>query len=680
MKTPVLLFFLVVSARAVAAQLPPSYQDTFADSLEVKLILEAEDQRAGLHNLLSEHYLRNAPGKAMENARAAHRQAEQRGQNVEKSRALRNLGLAHQGLTSNYDSALYYCFRSLQLSDSRGYKQQSIETQIAIADIYGEVGNYFKSIDFLTKAQVMATETAWPDKVVTIEIRRAEALMNLQFTGEALELLKSALKRCKLHDLRLAEGKVRMAMAGYYLQYSSPDLAMESIKIADEIFAEMGSEEDKARALFFLGEWHRIFGDPAEAIAHYQKSLDARKKQGDLTGIAEAYLFVGLCYNKLSEWDVAIENLEQGRYIAEKINNKALLRRCYNQLFLAHSSRGDLKKAIEFRDLYVAIIELIYSEESDRQIAEQQAKFEIEQKDRELEIQQVRLENEMQRVERQRTFNLILSLLVLGLLGSGAFIFLLYRKNLESNRKIKEINRRVVAQNEELKQLNDTKNKFFSIIGHDLKGPMASLSSFLSLLKNHLHSMSEQEIVAVATDLDKATQNLQSLLENLLTWARSQTDKIDIKPEKMDVCALVKANFSLLKTQAGHKNIELSLSCPDAAWCLADRNMLDTVMRNLLSNAIKFTHAHGTVAVKVEEWKDAVEISVRDNGVGMDAETQKKIFDLGAKHTTPGTNKEKGTGLGLILCKEFIEKNGGQLRVSSKVGEGTVFSFALPKA
>src|SRR5690606_24584525 len=351
----------------------------------------------------------------------------------------------------------------LQLSDSRGYKQQSIETQIAIADIYGEVGNYFKSIDFLTKAQVMATETAWPDKVVTIEIRRAEALMNLQFTGEALELLKSALTRCKLHDLRLAERKVRRAMAGYYRQYSSPDLARESIKIADEIFAERGSEEDKARALFFLGEWHRIFGDPAEAIAHYRKSLDARKKRGDLTGIAEAYLFVGLCYNKLSEWDVAIENLEQGRYIAEKINNKALLRRCYNQLFLAHSSRGDLKKAIEFRDLYVAIIELIYSEESDRQIAEQQAKFEIEQKDRELEIQQVRLENEMQRVERQRTFNLILSLLVLGLLGSGAFIFLLYRKNLESNRKIKEINRRVVAQNEELKQLNDTKNKFFSI-------------------------------------------------------------------------------------------------------------------------------------------------------------------------------------------------------------------------
>lgn len=672
-----LLLGFITGALAVPAF--QNYRDNYADSLEVKLILMNAKDRVHVFNTLAEHYLRNEPLKAMKNAREAYSLAQTYKNPEEEARALRNVGRSFQHLVANYDSALYYCFESLKTGEVGNFKQEVVKTNMAIANIYSEVGNYSKSIDFLTQGEIIATELRLYEKIIEIKILRAGNLINLDLTGEALEELRSALKTSKLHDLVRAEGNIRLALGDYYLIYSSPELSQENIRIAREIFQRHGREEDNARALFYMARWHMEFGKEADAISHFEQSLDVRKKLGDLYGIAECYLYIGLCQNKLSDYDAAIKTLETCRNLAEQLDSKRLLRRCYNQLFLAYSSKGNLKKAIEYRDLYVAIIELIFAEENERQIAEQQAKFDIEKKDQELELQGKRLELETLRADREQKFNVALTLLVVIFMSSGVFIFILLRKNQASNEKVKEINRRVIVQNQQLKKLNDTKNKFFSIIGHDIKGPLASLTAFLNLLKNHLSNMSQEEIVTVATELDGATKNLQLLLENLLTWARSQTDNIDIKPENIDLKALVKENFALLGNQAAEKNIELSLVSPNAAMCKADKNTINTAIRNLISNAIKFTYEHGKIEVRIEEWKDVVELSVKDNGMGMSAETLSKIFEIGSKYTTPGTKKEKGTGLGLILCKEFIEKNSGKLRVKSEAGMGSTFSFTLPR-
>lgn len=655
------------------------YKDNYADSLEVKLILEDEVKRIPILNSLAVHYLKNEPNKAMAKAREAFVLSQKLNNRMEAARALRNIGRSFQNLIANYDSALYYCFESIKISEAEDYKEETIETNIAIANIYSEVGNYSKSTDFLTQGEVLATELQLHEKIVEIKILRAKNLINLELTREALEELKAALKISKLHGLFEEEGKVRMALGEYYLAYSSPELSMENIKLASDLFHEYGHRSEQAWALFLTAQWHLTFGEAEDAINYFRQSLEIRVELGDLQGIAECFLNIGMSQNKISDYDAAIKTLEQCKMMAEKLNAKRILRHCYNQLFLSHSSRGDLKKAIEYRNLYVAIIELIFAEENERLIAEQQAKFDIEKKDQELSLQSKQLEYEFSRAEREKKFNLLLTLMVVILMGSGLFIFFLFKRIQHSSDKIKEINRQVIEQNQQLKRLNDTKNKFFSIIGHDLKAPLDTLTSFLGLLKNHLHKMSREEIVAVATDLEKSTKNLKSLLENLLTWAISQTNKLELIPEIIDLQELVKENFALLGKQATKKNIELALVSPGPVFCKADKNTINTTIRNLISNAIKFTYEHGKIEVQLSENKESVEVSVKDNGIGISPELLGKIFNIGTKHSTPGTNKEKGTGLGLILCKEFIQKNNGTLHVKSQVGVGSVFLFRLPK-
>jgi signal transduction histidine kinase len=238
----------------------------------------------------------------------------------------------------------------------------------------------------------------------------------------------------------------------------------------------------------------------------------------------------------------------------------------------------------------------------------------------------------------------------------------------------------VQQQNTELQELNATKDKFFSIISHDLKGPLNSLTSFSGLLINHTDSLSKDEIRLLAKDLDKSLKNLFALLENLLEWSRSQTGNIEFNPEPFDVGTLLQVNTDLLNAQAKNKNISIINSNDKAVAVNAHKHSINTVIRNLVSNAVKFTPPGGTITLGLNQGIDKITISVADTGVGMGPEIIEKLFRIDTKHSTRGTADEKGTGLGLILCKDFIEKNGGKIWVESVVGKGTIFYFTLPAA
>jgi signal transduction histidine kinase len=254
----------------------------------------------------------------------------------------------------------------------------------------------------------------------------------------------------------------------------------------------------------------------------------------------------------------------------------------------------------------------------------------------------------------------------------------LYIDKRKTNKQLQEANEKVSRQNVQLQQLNSTKDKFFSILGHDLKGPLNSLTSFSGLLINHTDSLSKDEIKMLAKDLDKSLKNLFALLENLLEWSRSQTGNIEFKPEPFDLHTLLDQNVELLKTQAQNKNIVLSDVSRAGIEIRAHKHSINTVIRNLVSNAIKFTPEGGAVTVNAQLGQDEVMVSVSDTGVGMSEDVIAKLFRIDAKHSTKGTADEKGTGLGLILCKEFVEKNGGRIGVQSEVGQGSVFYFTLP--
>lgn len=274
--------------------------------------------------------------------------------------------------------------------------------------------------------------------------------------------------------------------------------------------------------------------------------------------------------------------------------------------------------------------------------------------------------------------------------------FMLYRNNQrtrhinhllrEQNNEIRLQQEMLVAQrdsNEEksrkLEILNSTKDKFFSIVAHDLKGPLNSLSSFSNLLAHDLHLMSPQEIKIIAQELNKSVKNTSRLTENLLTWARLQMNSLHHYPVLVDLNRVLEENVALFHASARQKNIRLDIqSVPDLKIC-ADESQLRFVLRNLIANALKFTRPEGTIRIVTTLEKEEVIISVVDNGVGISDEIIEKIFRIDSKHSTIGTAGEKGTGLGLVLCKEFVEKNGGRIEVTSELGKGSTFSIYLQK-
>jgi PAS domain S-box-containing protein len=232
---------------------------------------------------------------------------------------------------------------------------------------------------------------------------------------------------------------------------------------------------------------------------------------------------------------------------------------------------------------------------------------------------------------------------------------------------------------EELKNLNTTKDKFFSIIAHDLKNPFITILGFSELLLSDYNELNDEEKLFYIEEMKKSAETSHSLLQNLLQWSRSQTGRIVFQPKILPIDKIILDNIELLKPTAEQKEIKIDYSQLSTINVLADEDMTSTIIRNLISNAIKFTGRKGKINITVVDSDSFVNISVKDSGIGMSEETLQKLFQLDTSYSTEGTEKETGTGLGLILCKEFIEKNGGTIMVESKYGEGSTFHFTLPK-
>ncbi len=231
----------------------------------------------------------------------------------------------------------------------------------------------------------------------------------------------------------------------------------------------------------------------------------------------------------------------------------------------------------------------------------------------------------------------------------------------------------------DLKELNKTKDKFFSIIAHDLKSPFQGLLGYSQILTTEYETLSEEEKIFFINGIGELTISAFRLLENLLEWSRMQTGKIAFNPEVFLLIKEINNTLLLLSQTAKNKDIELEKNIEGDISVFADKNMLSTIIRNLISNSIKFTRQGGRITIFAEMIKDLVKITVADTGIGMRQEDVDKLFKLDKNFSTPGTNKEEGTGLGLLLCKEMVEKHGGKIWVESKVGEGSKFIFTVPQ-
>ena len=275
-----------------------------------------------------------------------------------------------------------------------------------------------------------------------------------------------------------------------------------------------------------------------------------------------------------------------------------------------------------------------------------------------------------------------LIILIVGLWGiymffkmSDNFFAIIEQKNL----KLKTDSLLLNQSNEELQKLNAEKDKFFSIIAHDLRSPFNGFLGLSQIMAEELPSLTRDEIRDLAVSMQNSATNLFRLLENLLEWARIQQGLIPFNPKVVELLPIINESIALVLESAKSKGIEIAYDIPDDLAVFADSNILQTVIRNLVSNAVKFTPKGGKISVSAKATSDkGVQISIKDTGIGMSPKMVDNLFRLDVQTNRKGTEGEHSTGLGLLLCKEFVEKHGGKLWVESEEGKGSTFAFSLP--
>lgn len=252
----------------------------------------------------------------------------------------------------------------------------------------------------------------------------------------------------------------------------------------------------------------------------------------------------------------------------------------------------------------------------------------------------------------------------------------LNRELLTANARLDNRHAEIEQKNKELLDLNTTQTRFFSIIGHDLKQPLNSIEGLLFLLKNE--KIDDPELDKIIHHLAESTSNTTDLLNNLLKWALSENGEMQFKPSELSIDDLVKGIVEASQYQASEKGIAISHRLDEGLTYEGDRDMLNTTLRNLVNNALKFTNSGGEVIIQTKVTEEYLNIDVVDNGIGMSPEDVASLFVIDAQVSTQGTNGEKGTGLGLVLCRSFVEQHGGTIAVESELGVGTKFSISLP--
>jgi signal transduction histidine kinase len=461
-------------------------------------------------------------------------------------------------------------------------------------------------------------------------------------------------------------------MASLYADMGKLEYAMFNINTSIATFEKEGITDWLAYAYEVKGKiylkqqkfkWALFWYNQSELL--HRQLEDERGEIDLLNGMAEAYF--GLEQDSISK-RYALKAFD----ISNGINFLEGRQKCAKTLYKISKKNNEYDTALSYHEIYQQLSDTLSRSENQKSLTLLKTKVEHERQKANLII-----ENEKQLATQRSYVNAALAILLIFV----TVTFLVHRsekiqKNLNAELKAKT---KDLEENElELTALNETKDKLFSIIAHDLRGPIGAFQGLLDLFRNG--EMGKEEFIDFIPKLGHDIDHISFTLNNLLTWGQSQMKGSVTRPAVIPVENIVDDNFNLLSEIAEGKSIKLVSNVPSNTLAWVDGDQLDIVIRNLISNALKFTKANGLVSVAAQEKTDHWEIAVRDTGIGMPKETVDTIFSKNTNITTYGTNNEKGTGLGLSLCKEMVEKNNGTIWVDSVPQQGSCFYFTVPKA
>ncbi|MFP4365453.1 MAG: tetratricopeptide repeat protein [Bacteroidales bacterium] len=463
------------------------------------------------------------------------------------------------------------------------------------------------------------------------------------------------------------------------------DLSVEYFSKQIRILEETGDLRNLSRAHRQSGEVFLLQELYDESLDHSLEALRYAEEISDSMAIVQSLNQVARSYLALDEMKEAREIIEKSSEITDALSSLQLRRNNYNLQYLYYKQAGDNQTALDYFISYGNLKDSVREQTSANRYNQLQRIFETEKQKNNIELLQK--ETQIQELQITRHDNLKLLLLILVILIFIFTFFVAYRfiitkkTNTLLKQKIDDLektNDKLRLSAVTLEQLNATKNRFFSIIAHDLKNPFNALLGFSELITTSFNQLKEQEIKEYISLVHQSSQNLYKLLENLLKWSAAQTGKMHYLPEQFDLVSLINSEIHFLRINASKKQIEISKNTPDEMIINSDKLVLSSVIRNILDNAIKFTRPGGNIKVSAEKKYREVIVKISDSGIGIPKDMQKKMFSIDGEIGRKGTNNEEGGGLGLILCKDLIERAGGKIGMESGLGKGSTFWFSLP--
>ncbi|MBN8577285.1 MAG: tetratricopeptide repeat protein [Cytophagales bacterium] len=552
------------------------------------------------------------------------------------SESLNFVGYGYNEL-GKYDEAYYYFAQSYRVA--RGIRD-SLKMAISmfnIGTVLTELGQYDLALDHFRVATRTSEAVGDWDGLPYNQDAVGDVFLRKKDYKKAEENFQKALKNTRARNLTILEPRVLSHLARLYFETNDFSKALLAYDSAIKIFIHSSNE----------------FGE-AEANLGKSEVLIEQGKFDDALKLIEATLKMALQFN------------------ADKMSIS-----CYKLLSTLAERKGDFKAALQYHKSYKQMEDSLFSQDMVEKIFQDQLRFKTETKDYEIEqLSKARTEQDQEIRREEFVRNILVVVVALSII----LLFTVYRsgkRRVQINQLLINHQEEIKKRNDELEQLNQVKDKFFSIISHDLRSPMNALSGILNLMESE--NVSREEFVSLSKELRTQFNHTRTLINNLLDWALLQMDKLKIQPEKIDLAKLVTENITLLSTFQ-LKEISLVNRISENLWGWGDLNMINLVLRNLILNGIKFSKGGGNIEISATEKDGWITIAVKDNGVGIRPEVQQILFEKTMGYSTRGTANEKGTGLGLILCKEFVEKNGGKIWLESEVGKGSTFYFTLRKA
>ncbi len=611
-----------------------------------------------------------------------------------------------------YEDAIEYFLKAIEYYEKSGSLEKTGDIYNSIGAAYWHMNNYIKAMEFFERALEIGNDYNNLSLQIKSYINIGVIYENLSQYDKALEYQLKALELAQKTKDPMSRAKIYVNIGNIYFYLNQYEKATNSYLKALDIYVKTGDKNGQSVCNNNLGECYLKQNKIDQAIGYYQKALNFAKSKKDTATVAlvmlnignahrmanrlnkaeetlnsalklckgkssdpgvesEIHLYLGETYKALGKTKKALSNYNSAMEIATRIRDKQLLLKIYNALAEFYFEQADYKNAYLFKDKYATLSDNINNKKMLENMAKMNAIYQTYQDQAtilNLQKENISHSKQLMQERNKRILFLIVSISFLVIIIVLLTLFLYRRRTAIQLRE----------KNEELNNLNATKDKFFSIIAHDLKSPFNSLLGFSEMLALHAESKNIDQVIEYSNIINNSTKKLYNLVENLLQWSRAQLGTTRYTPEQTDIHLVANNIISLLRLNAEEKDIVISSKINKDLIGWVDVNLFNTVLRNLLSNAIKFSRVGSMIQVTGVQQSDTIRISVSDSGVGIRRENLEKLFDLGTNISTKGTFNEKGTGLGLILCKEFVEINKGKIWAESVYGNGSTFHFTVP--